>query len=78
MTMKTVVNVSCDGENCDHVRASDSNHWFIGLVDGKGILITSCRERLPVELKDIIVKDFCGQECAVKWVSKMMQEIHND
>ncbi len=80
MTMKTVVNVSCDGENCDHVRASDSNHWLVGLIWKGNVIVTSKRELFPdlntqKEFNVLDAKDFCGEECAIKWVSKKLTEI---
>ena len=90
MTMQTVVNVSCDGENCTHVRAGDANHWLVGVLTrtvpkqnsatyqkaGCTLYVASARELLPVGLEqDPNVKDFCGEECAIKWVSKMLAEI---
>lgn len=83
MTMQTVVNVSCDGENCTHVRASDANHWLVGLIVEKEklVVIATHRVNLPswntqsVPFVPENVKDFCGEECAIKWVSKMLAEI---
>jgi hypothetical protein len=82
MTMKTVVNVSCDGVDCKHVRANDTNHWLIGYNDTKAIIVTTNRPTLVALLNMSHipegVKDFCGQECAGKWVSKMFSEINYD
>ena len=86
MTMETVINVKCDGENCDHVRSKDTNHWLVGLILGNKLII-STRNKLGdvfsdtghlLEYRKLDIKDFCGQECTVKWVSKMLSEMRNE
>ena len=84
MTIKRTENISCDGDKCDKTRDQDSNHWLVGYMDGGLILIAQNRNKLPegmwgddeeVELDERKLKDFCGEECAIKWVSKMLTEI---
>ena len=44
--------------------------------EGMTLYMSSKRELLPIGLEqDPNVKDFCGEECAIKWVSKMLTEI---
>jgi len=80
MTMETVINVKCDGENCDHVRSKDTNHWLVGTVARRTscILLAANRENLKGKgFQDDKIYDFCGEECGIKWVSKMLTEIRN-
>lgn len=83
MTMKTTVNVTCDGVDCNHVRAGDANHWLVGCCYNKTIGVGTTRDifkfkdgfDISVDPPDNAIKDFCGEECAIKWVSKMLTEI---
>jgi len=87
MTQQTVTTVTCDGEGCSHVQDGDGN-WLVGVVTqhvqqntmpriiGKSLYVAANRELLPIGLEqDPNVKDFCGEECTIKWVSKMLAEI---
>ena len=80
----TIINVTCDGENCEHVRDQDSNHWLVGICIMDQIMVTTSRNNLnlynedgrPVPVEQLsALKDFCGEQCAIKWVSKMLTEI---
>jgi hypothetical protein len=80
----TIINVTCDGENCKHVRANDTNHWLVGICIMDQILLTISRDNLrpfdtnghPIPIEQLSeVKDFCGEQCAIKWVSRMLTEI---
>lgn len=87
MTLKKVDSITCDGEGCSHVREQDANHWLVGLAfDGEiRIAINRSKLHIPHDLEkrmkleedneDNSIKDFCGEQCAVKWLSKMLQEI---
>jgi len=84
--MQTVVNVSCDGPECQHVRAKDTNHWLVGVVlYNNSITLAFSRAVLVLHMSGTgsscipeDVKDFCGEACASKWVSKMFTEIKHD
>ena len=73
----TIINVTCDGENCEHVRAQDSNHWLVGeCINSSFIIIANTRHTLAKNgVLPEGIKDFCGEQCAIKWVSKMLTEI---
>jgi hypothetical protein len=81
MTMKTTVNVTCDGEICPHVRTGDSNHWLVGIAYDRFVALAYNRARIRMmlatlpSLPDDCFKDFCGEQCAIKWVSKQLTEI---
>ena len=80
MTLTRVENVTCDGENCEKQREKDSNHWLVGYSYASTIAIANRRGDIPGyssfsdDYKDSI-KDFCGEGCAIKWVSKQLTEI---
>lgn len=82
MTMKTTVNVTCDGENCTHTRAGDTNHWLVGVVYKRTVAMSTARPLLTKLTETGVVppdvKDFCGEECAIKWVSKILAEMKHD
>lgn len=74
---------------CEQVGSKDSNHWLVGLsgIEGKYFVMAKNKDTLmniikaydgshmPIDTPDELVKDFCGEECAIKWVSKMLTEI---
>jgi hypothetical protein len=79
MSQQTIVNVMCDGEKCNLVRSKDANHWLVGVVakhKGACMMLAANRDSLKGRgFQDDYIKDFCGEECAVKWVSKNLTEI---
>jgi hypothetical protein len=75
MTLKRTENISCDGEKCDKTRDQDSNHWLVGQSDDVVIIVTTKRNLIPGNYKQEEVKDFCGEQHAIQWVSKMLTEI---
>lgn len=82
MTIKRTENITCDGDKCEHVRDQDSNHWLVGMSLDKSIIVAASRTDLRVGDQNGIklhqldnVKDFCGEACAIKWVSKMLTKI---
>ena len=79
MSRSTIVDIKCDGDKCDKHRSQDTNHWLVGAVSGKKIVVATDEKELgfPVAPSNrvISVSDFCGEECAIKWVSKQLSEI---
>lgn len=82
MTILRIESIKCDGVDCDHVREKDANHWLVGMQHGQFMIIARNRGEFPnIVFRDLTiderpdVQDFCGEECAIKWVSKMLTEI---
>ena len=78
MTIKITKNITCNGDKCDKHRDNDTNHWWVGFA-GKGYAVIAVnRDALPTLqlLSDYDnVLDFCGEQCASKWVSKQFTEM---
>jgi hypothetical protein len=75
--LKRIESIECDGDNCNKVRDKDSNHWLVG-IDYAGFVVLAVNRDVLVKEKIVhgeVVMDFCGEECAVKWISKMLPEI---
>jgi hypothetical protein len=77
MTIKITKNITCNGDKCDKHRDADTNHWWVGYA-GKGYAIIAVnREALSIRSmrESDAVLDFCGEECASKWVSRQFTEM---
>lgn len=76
MSVETIQNVTCDGDRCRKKRDGDSNHWLVGFSEQGYIVLGKDRSAIDHEpVADEAIKDFCGEQCAIKWVSKMLTEI---
>lgn len=83
MTIKRAETIHCDGDKCTHVKDQDSNHWLTGYDGSIFILIGKGRDAFPQDASYIPdpslnpnkFLDFCGEECAIRWVSKQLTEI---
>ena len=72
----TIINVTCDGDQCTHVRSNDANHWLVGVCLSRSIRIANSRAGLGENgVLPEGINDFCGEQCAIKWVSRMLTEI---
>lgn len=67
--MSDVNTKKCD--ECGKLRMSDSNHWLEGSASSV-MLEVAVMGRL--ESADA---HFCGQECAMKWVGRKIQELRD-
>lgn len=65
----------CDGENCDKLRANDSNHWLVGWVR-HGIISLSLMENS--DMPDVVHKHFCGEQCASRWFLSEMGKLKGE
>ena len=63
--MSRPVQIVCDG--CGKVK-QQSNHWWIVAVEPQALLVASDDLRPQIQAQF----DFCGTECALKFISEHM------
>jgi hypothetical protein len=70
--------IFCDGPGCTKRKQESNRWWTIGLNEDPEIdgLLTLFPGTLPMSEHGFdSVYDFCGQTCALKWVSEQMGKV---
>lgn len=67
--MSRPVQIVCDGARCQKVKGA-SNHWWIVGTSQYALFITSEADFTFDERYGVL--DFCGRECALKFISEYM------
>jgi hypothetical protein len=73
--MSRPVTIICDGPGCGKTK-QESNHWWVIGVKADSMLIAQASYDRPMDER-YNVSDFCGRECALKFISERMGKMTN-
>ena len=69
-----VESLKCDG--CGQLRVNDTNHWFEGAIDRRGMLYFGLLDTVVSDdLVGMKKSHLCGQACALKWFATKIGEL---
>lgn len=71
--MSRLVQITCDAPGCANQK-HEANHWWrVGILETRIIIVPTDS---PAQFnKNHQVFDFCGRECALKFVSEQMGKV---
>ena len=72
--MSRLLQITCDAPGCLNQK-HEANHWWqIGVIRGDSMVIAATGNGASFDER-YTVFDFCGRECALKFISEQMGKV---